>query len=206
MDQTSIHVQRAIRGDKESIDWIVSRFHSLARAHVRFRLGDRARREDIEDVVSELWLVTLQRLRDLRPQGGRYAPTLVSFLGKTALHLCNNFLRKRIRRARLGDRRQQEPTSDAVGIDDLAASETGVITHAARDEVRLRIDACLAQLTTDKRNVLVLRLMEQRSNQEIADILQLAPNTVAVRYRRALQELRSQLDKSVYAELRTSWG
>jgi RNA polymerase sigma factor (sigma-70 family) len=202
MDQTSVHVQRAIRGARESIDWVVAHFHPWVEAHARLRLGPGTPREDVEDVVSEVWLVTLRRLGELRPQGGRYAPTLVRFLGTTTLQLCNNLLRKRIRRAHLGDRRRQEAASGAAGLDDLEGSETGVVTHAAHDELRQRIHACLARLSPDKRNVLVLRLMEHRSNQEVADVLHLAPNTVAVRYRRALQDLRSQLPGAVYAEVR----
>ncbi len=61
----------------------------------------------------------------------------------------------------------------------------------------------LDELSADKRDVLVLRLMEHRTNAEIAEILGLQPNTVAVRYRRALEELRQRLPTSLYADV---WG
>jgi DNA-directed RNA polymerase specialized sigma24 family protein len=49
--------------------------------------------------------------------------------------------------------------------------------------------------------VLVLRLIEQRSNVEIAKMLGVPRNTIAVRYRRALEKLRSALPPSVFADV-----
>jgi RNA polymerase sigma factor (sigma-70 family) len=202
MDETSIHVQRAARGDQESVAWVVGHFQPLVEAHVRLRLGPGGRQQDAEDVVSETWLVVLRRLKDIRPREGRWAPTLVQFLGTTALQLCNNALRKRIRRLRAGGAEAGAGDESGSPLQHHPDPGIGVVTRVGNIDLQSQIRGCLQQLTQDKRDVLVMRLMEQRTNQEIAAFLRIPANTVAVRYRRALEELRRVLPRSLWNELR----
>ena len=204
-DHTSIHVQRAVQGELESVAWIVAHFQPLVEAQVRLRLGRHSTPEDVEDLVAELWLVVLRRLGELHPREGRYAPVLVRFLGTTGLQLCNNFLRKRIRRGR-NIAAAQKPMGDGSNspseFDGFSRDSTGVVSQVFLLEVRDQIRRCLEELTPAKRDVLVLRIMEQRTNQEIAEILKIEPNTVAVRYRRALEDVRGRLQAGVFDDLR----
>lgn len=203
-DHTSIRVQRAIQGDRESVAWVIAHFQPLVEAQVRLRLGSHASPQDVEDLVSELWLVVLRRLNELRPREGRHAPVLVRFLGTTTLQLCNNFLRKRIRRGRnlaeLG-KPQGDGSSSPPSFDGFTRDTTGVVSQVSLREVHDQIRRCMEELPPAKRDVLVLRIMEQRTNQEIAEILKLEPNTVAVRYRRALEEIRGRLPAGVFDDL-----
>jgi RNA polymerase sigma factor (sigma-70 family) len=199
-DATSIHVQRAIQGERESVAWIVAHFQPLVEAQVALRLGPHGNSQDVEDLVADLWLVVLRRLGEIQAREGRHAPVLVRFLGTTALQLCNNYLRKRIRRGRL-----VEPGRGASPVpselDGFAGETTGVVSRVFLLEVSDQIRRCLNELTPGKRDVLVLRIMEQRTNQEIAEILALEPNTVAVRYRRALADVRDRLPRGVFDDL-----
>lgn len=202
MDQTSVHLKRAVHGDRDSVGWLVAHFHPLVMAQVRLRVGDRVRPEDVEDLANDVWVVALDRLADLEARDGRYAPVLVKFLGTTVLQSCNNYLRRRARRsARDG---QRPPGDPAAQLAEVAIRTRGVVTVAAGREASRLIASCLENLDGDKREVLVLRVMEQRSNQEIAEILKIPPNTVAVRYRRALEALRSSLPKSLLDEFRAA--
>ncbi len=203
-DQTSIHVQRAVQGEGESVAWVVAHFQPLVEAQIRLRLGRHSTPEDVEDLVAELWLVVLRRLSELHPREGRYAPVLVRFLGTTGLQLCNNFLRKRIRRGRhvaAAQPRMGNDSNDASEFDRLGRDTAGVISQIFLLEVRDQIRRSLEELTPAKRDVLVLRIMEQRTNQEIAEILKIEPNTVAARYRRALEDMRKHLPPGVFDDL-----
>jgi RNA polymerase sigma factor (sigma-70 family) len=172
---------------------------------VRLRLGRASRPEDVEDLAAEVWTVALRRLPDLEPREGRHAPVLVRFLGTTALQLANNFLRSRIRRARRGDASPGDATEGGSRtIDRVSAAGRGAVTIAALGEVRRRVDECLGRLSPEKRDVVVLRIMEQRSNQDIAAMLGIPANTVAVRYRRALEDLRRCLPEAVFDEIWSS--
>jgi len=55
----------------------------------------------------------------------------------------------------------------------------GVVTRLDEREVHGRIETVLAGMTADKRRVLVLRLLDQRSNAEVASHLGVPPNTGA---------------------------
>jgi len=200
-DNTSLHVQRAVNGERESVAWVVARFQPLVEAQVRLRLGPYGSRQDVEDLVAELWLVVLRRIGELKPRDGRNAPVLVRFLGTTALQLCNNHLRKRIRRGRAAEMPARDGSTSAPEFGGLPAESTGVVSQVFLLEVRDHIRRCLEELAPAKRDVLVLRIMEQRSNQEIAEILKLEPNTVAVRYHRALEDLRRRLPDGVFDDL-----
>lgn len=88
--------------------------------------------------------------------------------------------------------RLEVPDRDREGVRELRLARE----HAA-------LVAVDEELGEEKRQVLVLRLMKHRTNLEIAELLELEPNTVAVRYRRALDELRALLPESVFSEI---WG
>ena len=68
-----------------------------------------------------------------------------------------------------------------------------IVTRVSQGEISAMIRSALDRLGEEKRQVVVLRLLENKTNQEIAELLDLKPNTVAVRYARALEELREFL-------------
>ena len=87
-------------------------------------------------------------------------------------------------------------------VDSLAEKTHGILTCLADEELVALIRQRLEEMGSDKREVLVLRLLEQKKNPEIANKLGLRPNTVAVRYRRALEELRESLPEVYRVVLR----
>ena len=200
-DNTSIHVVRAIAGDHDSVGWLITHFRGLVEAQVRMRLRGHGRPQDVEDLAADVWVIALQRLPDLLPRGQRHAPVLVRFLGTTVLGVCNNFLRSHARQAGHLPRAAAADGTAADPLDQLAERTRGVVSRVLQREHGSLVDRCLRELPADKRDVLVLRLMEHRDNREIGALLGLPPNTVAVRYRRALEELRARLPRPLYAEL-----
>jgi RNA polymerase sigma factor (sigma-70 family) len=198
-EQTSIHVVRAIAGDQGSIAWLITHFQGMVAALVRMRVRGNGTAQDVEDLAADVWVVALQRLADLQPRGERHTPVLVRFLGSTVLGVCNNFLRNRAREAG----RRTGPGSDTAPdpLDQYARQTRGVVSRVLQQEYRSAVDDCLGKLSADQRDVLVLRLMEHRGNREIGALLGIPANTVAVRYRRALEQLRSRLPRPLYEEL-----
>ena len=201
---TSIHVQRAVAGDHESIGWLIEHFRGLVAAQVRVRLRGHGSEQDVEDLCADVWVVVMQRLSDLVPRDDRHTPVLVRFLGSTVLGVCNNFLRRRARdaaRLRSGGVAAQTGMSVVDPLAGLPAATRGVVSRVLHREHHGLVELCLEQMSDDQRDVLVLRLMEHRSNQEIGALLGLPPNTIAVRYRRALEALRERLPRELCAEL-----
>lgn len=62
-----------------------------------------------------------------------------------------------------------------------------------RNETRRTVRACVEQLPDNYRTVLLLRDIEERSTQEVADLLMMTPTAVKVRLHRARQALSTLL-------------
>ena len=57
---------------------------------------------------------------------------------------------------------------------------------------------CLAELQLDQREVIVLKIWHRYTFEEIGDLLEISPNTVAGRYRYGLKKLKHCLKGSTY--------
>lgn len=195
--QTSLHLQRAKQGDRDSLDWLVGRLSPLLLAQARYRLGRRLSRYiDAEDLVQEVWASVYPRLADLQAREGRETPVLLSFLGTALLNHVNNLARRH--------RRSGSAETDAeAGRDDRshAAPGPGPGTIVAAGEERAGVLRCIEELSDNHREILILRGIEQQEIADIAVLLAIEPNTVAQRWHRALAELRSKLPGSVFMEL-----
>ena len=202
-DLTSIHARAAVRGEHESLAWIAERFDPFLEAQVRMRLGTSGARHDlVRDVVNHVWLVFLQKAATLRSREGHYAPVIAKFLSTVALHECNNAMRRLLRERARGDGAADDTSSAGQDPLDLQARDSlGVVTRAVQGELHARIEDALESMGERQRELILLRLFEQRSNVEIADSLGLKANTVAVQYRRALEALRRVLPPSFRREL-----
>jgi RNA polymerase sigma factor (sigma-70 family) len=200
---TSWNVRRAVAGDSDSIGWLVERFSPLLEAQARYRLGPTPSSQTTpEDVMHEAWLATLPRLGDFVAREGRYTPVLLSYLGKTVCGLATNHLRRHLTRSARHQALGRTPAGSATAISEqISARVRSVISLVAASELRQRIAAILAGLDPAAREVLILRGIEGRSNQEAAAELGEKPNTIAQRYRRALADLRARLPDSVFDEL-----
>lgn len=194
-DTTSIHVRRARDGDESSQAWLIERFTPVLLAQARYRLGDGLRHVcDPGDLVQDVWAVALPRLRELRIREGQATPTLIRFLSTTLLNTYRNVL-KRHRRSRRSGARPSEVAHE------LPADTVGIVTRAGQAELHDRLQQALQILSPDDREVVLLRGIEQAPAKQAAAILGLTPNTLTVRYRRALQRLRAFMGASVLDEL-----
>lgn len=197
-----MHMRQAIKGDGDSLAWVFERFTPFVEAQIRMRLGTAARPADVQDLTSDTWVVAIQKLSALDPRDGRFAPVVLRFLGTTAVQLCNNHLRRAIRaRKRHASAPAVAGTTPPDPVAALSRHTLGVLTRVGRNETLEAVREAVDALDDDKRELIVLRLVEGRSNQEIAELLGEKPNTIAVRYRRALDGLRTLLPKQVLHDI-----
>jgi RNA polymerase sigma-70 factor, ECF subfamily len=201
-DVTSRHIRGAIGGAHASVAWLVERFDPCLAAMAEYHLAGRLRRiADPEDLVMETWAVVLRKLPELRFDPASSTRGFLAFLTTTLRHHVQNLLRKSIRRLQKGDPGAwADPPASAV-LDSLPADITHVTRKARQSEARERFAAALRELDPKDREVVVLRGLEQVSNQEAASLLGIEEGTLAVRYHRALKKLAERLPDSVFAEL-----
>ena len=100
-----------------------------------------------------------------------------------------HYLRRAVRNECLTarERRAREPAAIDRPVLEAAASEP------ADPEKRLAIEAALRALPIEQREVVVLKVYEGLTFKEIAEFTDTPPNTVASRYRYAIEKMRAAL-------------
>ena len=165
--------------NRGSRDEAVQAFETLYRRHrdyvtrVSLRFG--ADREGAVDVLQETFLYLLKKFP---PEGEGLVLTaqLRSLLYPVAKHLTLSSLRQR---TRIDDSEEFDP-------DRLPAP--GGTDPAERDPARL--SAALTRLSVERREVVLLRFVDDMSLQDIADTLSIPLGTVKSRLHLAVRELR----------------
>lgn len=199
--ETSLHVHRALDGDLASLEWIVARFSPLLQIQARQRLGAfLGKLYDPEDLVNDVWAIALPRLPALNARDGRYTPVLLKFLSTSLLNRLNSLMQKHIKAMdgtpKLDARRGDTPLSA------LPQDTINVVTRAVKRERSGVIQRVLEEeLSEEDRRIIILRGIEMNPVAEVAVILGMLPNTVTVKYRRALERLRRKLPGSIFEEL-----
>ena len=167
----------AARGNAEALE-------ALARAHrpsvlrtARHLLGD----DDAAEDVAQDAFVRLQNALG----GFRAEAELSTWLYRVTLNLCRDHVRRR--------RRRPEVPLDAVAhrAESVAADPERSV---AVGRARRAIEAAIAKLPEDQREVVTLRFVAELRYVEIARVTGLPEGTVASRVFRALQRLSRDLE------------
>ncbi len=115
----------------------------------------------------------------------------------------NNLVRKHIRKdAARPESDFTGPASETGLLSRLPAETSGVLTSVVREERKGILFTCIEALDPQDREVVILRGIEQHTNEKVAELLEMKPNTVSHRYQRALEKLRESLPGSAFDELK----
>ncbi len=160
---------RAAKGDADA-------FHELVDRHAdrlyRLAVSLVGRAADAEDVLQETFAGAYRNLRTFEARS-----SVQTWLTRILVIQAAKWRREQMRR------RAPEPMpAEVAARDQTAAAQT-----------RIDLDAALQRLSSEHREVLVLREMEQMSYEEIAQALDIPRGTVESRLHRARAELREKL-------------
>jgi len=134
------------------------------------------------DLLAETFAVAFEDRRQFRGRGEHAARAWVFAIARH--QLTDYFRRGQVERralARLGVERRPLTDAEYDRIEELAASK----------ELREHVAEALAMLPPDQRDVLRLRVVEERSYSELARTLGISEQTARARVSRALRALRS---------------
>ncbi|MBL9214214.1 MAG: sigma-70 family RNA polymerase sigma factor [Opitutaceae bacterium] len=132
---------------------------------------------DAEDVVQEAFVRYWRHQRHLP---GDPRALLVTSIRRAALDLARRESRRQIREQRAGE--------DQAGVDpwfEASASDAGR---------REGLEAALRHLPPEQREVLVLKVWNELTFEQIAAALEISPHTAASRYRYGIAALRKELN------------
>ena len=200
--QTSYHVRLAVRGHEQSFEWVVRRFTPLLLSQASYRMGTAlCRLHDPEDVVNDVWVISMPKLGSLDPRNERYTPVLMRFLSTTLIQHVNNLMRKHFRRRKLiGPEVDAGASTASDPLAALPSSSTTTLSRVLREERKDAVGQALDQLSERDRELIVLHGMEGQPYRQIAGQLGREPGSLAVEYQRALAKLRARLPSSVFDE------
>jgi RNA polymerase sigma-70 factor, ECF subfamily len=197
-EDTTELILRAVQGDAAASRDLFSRHRERLRRMITLRIdGPLRRRLDASDILQEVYLEASNRLVDYQKR-----------------RPCSFFLWLRMiagerlivaRRRHLGTQKRdaaREIPIDGHGVPLAATSSLvlqiqGDLTTPSgvvmRKEAEQQLRDVLEDLSSEDREILVLRHFEQLSNSEVAQVLKTNPSTASTRYLRALTRLQKEL-------------
>jgi RNA polymerase sigma-70 factor (ECF subfamily) len=181
--QTDEALASAARTDARQFAYLVARYEAPLARYVR-RLGVE-NAEDREDILQDVFVKIYENLNGFDPS--------LPF-SSWAYRITHNETMSFFRRRNARPRSVEVPDEVLERI----ASEYDIGADAAAREHADVVRACIAALPPAYADVLVLRFFEEKTYEEISDILRLPKGTVAVRLRRAKDRLAACLTARGY--------
>ncbi len=174
--------RRVLAGDKDAYKVLVARY-----SQVVFRVAYRitGNESDAEEAVQEAFLRAYQGLANF---AGR--SSMATWFYRIGANCALDMVSRRRPEAQSRIAEENDPQQSEV---QLADSKAGPDRLLLSREIEARRQAAMSELTPTEQTAFVLRHMEDRSTEEIAAALKIAPNAAKQAVFRAVQKLRRQL-------------
>ena len=173
-----------LTGDRRAFEHLLRRHQGMVRAQLRRLLRDDPARAD--DLAQETFLLAWRKLHQFRGE-----PRFSTWLYKIAANASIDHLRKRRIQALSLDR----PLETKDGTVEFEVPDYSY--HPGRDlerkEHRFSIDEAIDSLPPKYREVIIYRHKDDKSYEEIADLLDIPVGTVKARIFRARELLKKKL-------------
>ena len=199
VEETKDLLARARQGEPAAVERLLSSHRDPLRRMIALRLDPAlAARVDASDIVQDVLLEVHRRLSDfLRNPEAMSFPLWLRHIAKD--HIIDAHRRHRQAQRRSLDREQ--PLAPAALADhssfelagQLLDQELTPASAAVRRELQRRLEAAIAELDEDDREVILMRYGEQLSNQDVAAALGLTEAAASMRHLRAVRRLRAAL-------------
>jgi RNA polymerase sigma-70 factor (ECF subfamily) len=190
---------------EQAVAQLFDQYRSKLARMVVLRLDDRiAAKVDVEDVLQDAFVQAARRVNDFIER-----PTVPFFVwlrqltGQTLIDVHRRYLGAKMRdvgREVSLDRWGADNSSSSCLVGQLADSLTSPSQFAVRNELIDQLRATLQNLEATDREVLILRHLEQLSNNEVAEILGIDKYAASKRYLRALGRLRAAMTAGQLAQ------
>jgi RNA polymerase sigma-70 factor (ECF subfamily) len=196
--ETDRLLDEARRGEADAVERLLTAHREPLRRMIGLRLDPAlAARIDASDVVQDVLIEAHRRLREYLKNPAMPFHLWLRHIAKD--HVIDAHRRHRQAQRRSLDREQ--PIVPAFLADHSSYELAGQLldpeltpaTEAIRREMQRRLDASIAELDDDDREIILLRHREQLANQDVAHALGLSEAAASMRYLRAVRRLRAAL-------------
>lgn len=175
-------IRAVLAGDKDAYGQLVIR-HSQSVFRVAFRITENE--ADADEVVQEAFLRGYSKLQDFDARSN-----FRTWIYRIAMNCALDILNKHKSQAAVPIGEEYDSEQAAVQLVDRSAGPDRLLLS---QEIEARRKAAMEKLTSTERVAFVLRHMEDRSTEEIATALGIAPNSAKQAVFRAVQKLRASL-------------
>jgi RNA polymerase sigma-70 factor, ECF subfamily len=170
-------VRRVRRGEREAYRVLVERYQDTLFRYAVSMVRDREAAADLVQATFVNGYAKLSKLRDDASFGG--------WVYRMCMNRCRDHLKSR---------RQRD-----VSLDDSPEAALASTTRADRDleryELRRSLDTALSTLTEEYRAAFVMKHVEERSYEEMSDVLGVSVPALKMRVHRAREALKSALEE-----------
>ncbi len=166
-------ISRVIAGDRDSFATLIGRYSDPLYRHA---LGMTGSPDVAEDILQTSFIKAYHHLTEVR---GRFD----AWLFRIVANGCKDWL-KNIRRTHLSYDEDDQPSSFASPDEDLD-----------RTELRSDLDSALSQLAPSLREAFIMKHVEGRSYEEMADLLGTTVGALKMRVHRARESLQALLEE-----------
>jgi len=181
-------------GSEEAYAWLIGEFHQPIYSLVYRVLADPA---DAADTTQEVFLKVFRGMKHFHGES-----SLKTWIYRIALHEASNsrrwWFRHKSRETSIEPAAAESERNLASAIQNCLIDDSeSPFDHFAHEEVRLRVEKELSQISEPYRTTLILRDLEEMSYDEIADITAVSLGTVKSRLTRGRAALRQRLQAYV---------
>lgn len=196
--ETQELLERARQGDQVAVEQLLGQFRESLRRMIALRLDPAlTARLDASDVVQDVLVEASRRLDDYLRGSAMPFHLWLRHIAKD--HVIDAHRKHRKAQRRSIDREQalvprglaENSSIDMMG--QILDQEMTPATAAIRQELEQRLAQAIGMLEEDDREIILMRLYEQLSNQEIATVYGLSEPAAAMRYLRAVRRLQAFL-------------
>jgi len=166
-------ISRVMAGDRDAYALLVSRYSDVLYRHA---LGMTGSPDVAEDILQTSFIKAYHHLGEVR---GRFD----AWLFRIVANGCKDWL-KNIRRSHLSYEEDDQPSGYAMPDEELD-----------RTQLRDDLDAALAQLGPSLREAFIMKHVEGRSYEEMADLLGSTVGALKMRVHRAREALQALLEE-----------
>ena len=182
MNEEKALIERILSGDQEAFAILVEQ-HQKQVYNLCLRMVSNS--ADAEDLAQEAFVKAWKGLRFYK-----FESSFSTWLYRLTSNVCIDFLRRQKRRTAVSLTSPEEADSTEFDVTDLQPGPEELAIH--RDDQRA-VSKAMSQLDEEHRLVLTLRVVEELSYEQIADVLGVKTGTVKSRLARARNRLRNIL-------------
>ena len=197
-EQTQELLNHAAEGDPDAINQLMERHRNALRRMVQLRMDQKLmRRVDVSDVVQDVLVEANRRLSNYLQDPKMSFHLWLRHIAKD--RIIDTHRRHRVSAKRSIDREQALATpsggdqSSILLADQLRDDQLTPAAAATRNEVAKQVEAAIAKLEDRDAEIIIMRLYEQLSNQDVAAALNVSEPAASMRYLRAIRRLKDLL-------------